>query len=349
MLMNFFTQTPGMRAIAKWVAGMDHARHSRRSRRRPSSSGSPRTQPKNPAGPPVLLFADTFNNFYHPHVARAAVEVLEDAGFRVQVPMADVCCGRPLYDYGFLGMARRWWLHLLRKLQPCIEAGMPMVVLEPSCWAAFKDELTNMLPENQDAKRLQDQTYTLADFLENQAAHYRPPKLHRKAMLHGHCHQKALDTLNDKMYGKLFNEKKLLTDMGVSHREPETGCCGMAGAFGFEAENGHRDISIRCGERVLLPEAQAPRRMRSSLPMGSVARSRSPSRPIGKRCMLRKCCKWPCERGRRAQGGVRRWPASGKDNGRSISPPSGPSPAWPPARSRHRCCMSTGSGRLESG
>jgi Fe-S oxidoreductase len=203
-----------------------------------------------------MLFADTFNNFYHPDTAIAAVEVLEDAGFRVDVPMADLCCGRPLYDYGFLGMARRWWEHMLRELQPQIEAGMPMVVLEPSCWAAFKDELTNIVAQNEDAKRLQDQTYTLADFLEKRAPHYRPPKLHGKALLHGHCHQKALDRLNDKQYGKMFNEKKVLSQMGVDHREPETGCCGMAGAFGFEAENGHRDISVKCGERVLLPETR---------------------------------------------------------------------------------------------
>ncbi|HSV14664.1 MAG TPA: FAD-linked oxidase C-terminal domain-containing protein, partial [Tepidisphaeraceae bacterium] len=256
MLANFVTQTPGVRVLAKWMAGMDQ--------RRTIPAFAPQTfkdwfkahEPKNAAGEPVLLFADTFNNFYHPDTAIAAVEVLEDAGFRVQVPMADLCCGRPLYDYGFLGMARRWWQHMLRELQPQIEAGMPMVVLEPSCWAAFKDELTNIIAEDQDAKRLQDQTYTLADFLEKRAPHYRLPKLARKALLHGHCHQKALDKLNDKQYGKMFNEKKVLSQMGVDHREPETGCCGMAGAFGFEAENGHRDISVKCGERVLLPETR---------------------------------------------------------------------------------------------
>jgi Fe-S oxidoreductase len=98
-------------------------------------------------------------------------------------------------------MARRWWEHMLQELQPEIEAGIPMVVLEPSCWAAFKDELTNLLAGNLDAKRLQDQTYTLSDFLAQKAPNYRVPKLHRKAMLHGHCHQKALDKLNDKQYG----------------------------------------------------------------------------------------------------------------------------------------------------
>jgi FAD/FMN-containing dehydrogenase/Fe-S oxidoreductase len=256
MLLNFFTQTPGLRTVAKWIAGMDS--------RRSIPAFAPQTfkdwfryhEPKNPAGAPVLLFADTFNNYYHPDTAKAAVEVLEDAGFRVQVPMADLCCGRPLYDYGFLNMARRWWGHMLAELQPQIEAGIPMVVLEPSCWAAFKDELTNIVHNNLDASRLQDQTYTLADFLAKKVPHYRVPKLDRKAMLHGHCHQKALDRLNDKQFGKMFNEKKVLSEMGVKHREPDTGCCGMAGAFGFEKENGHRDVSVKCGERVLLPEVR---------------------------------------------------------------------------------------------
>jgi Fe-S oxidoreductase len=145
---------------------------------------------------------------------------------------------------------------MLQELQPEIEAGIPMVVLEPSCWAAFKDELTNLMHNNLDAKRLQDQTYTLSDFLAQKAPNYHVPKLHRKAMLHGHCHQKALDKVYDKQYGKMFNEKKVLSEMGVEHREPETGCCGMAGAFGFESENDHRDIAVKCGERVLLPEVR---------------------------------------------------------------------------------------------
>ena len=256
MLANFFTQTPGFSALAKWIAGMDQRRSIPAFATQTFKQWFKTQRTKNPAGPPVLLFADTFNNFYRPETARAAVEVLEDAGFRVQVPQADLCCGRPLYDYGLLNMARRWWRHMLHELQPEIQAGIPMVVLEPSCWAAFKDELTNILPDSLDAKRLQDQTYTLADFLKRKAPHFHAPELHRKAMLHGHCHQKALDKLNDKQFGKMFNEIAVLKDMGMDHREPETGCCGMAGAFGFEGENDHRDISVRCGERVLLPEVR---------------------------------------------------------------------------------------------
>ncbi len=167
--------------------------------------------------------------------------------------MADVCCGRPLYDYGFLGMAKRWWMDLLEKLRPFYQAGTPLVVLEPSCWAAFKDELSNLLPNNEDGKRLKDLTFTLSDFLRKKAPDYRPRKLKRKALLHGHCHQKALDELNDKEFGKLFAEKEILDKIGVEYRSPDSGCCGMAGAFGYEKENDHYEVGVAAGERVLLP------------------------------------------------------------------------------------------------
>ncbi|HTW94669.1 MAG TPA: (Fe-S)-binding protein, partial [Tepidisphaeraceae bacterium] len=216
-------------------------------------------EPRNPAGSPVVLFADTFNNYFHPDVAIAATEVLEDAGFRVLVPMADVCCGRPLYDYGFLNMARRWWIDMLQKLRPYYQDGVPMVVLEPSCWAAFQDELPNMLPNHEDAKRLKPLTFTLADFLRNRAPHYPLPKLKRKALLHGHCHQKALDRLNDREFGELFAEKEIFKKMELDVRKPDTGCCGMAGAFGYEEEGGHYEVSVACGDRVLLPEVRKAR------------------------------------------------------------------------------------------
>jgi FAD/FMN-containing dehydrogenase/Fe-S oxidoreductase len=257
MVANFFTQTPGLRTIAKFMAGMDQ-------RRKYIPAFAPQSfkswfashKPKNPNGPPVVLFADTFNNYYLPQTCKAAVEVLEDAGFNVIVPKQDVCCGRPLYDYGFLGMARRWAEDMLVKLRPYIQASIPMVVLEPSCWAVFKDELTNILPpQTEDAVRLQKNTFTFADFLKKKAPNYRIPKLHKKALLHGHCHQKALDRLDDKQFGMLFAEKDVLKEMDIKFEEPHSGCCGMAGAFGYE-EGDHYDVSIKEGERVLLPKVR---------------------------------------------------------------------------------------------
>ncbi len=111
-----------------------------------------------------------------------------------------------------------------------------MVVLEPSCWAAFHDELANLLPNSQDARRPGELTFTLSEFVRSKAPQYLIPKLKRRALVHGHCQQKALEKLNDKEFGVLFAEKEIFDRMGLEHRQPETGCCGMAGAFGYEKE-----------------------------------------------------------------------------------------------------------------
>ena len=258
-LANLCTQTSGLSSIAKVLGGINQ--------RRKIPAFAPTSfkqwfrshQLKNPGGPPVVLFADTFNNFFHPDVAIAATEVLEDAGFRVEVPRADVCCGRPLYDYGFLGMAERWWVDMFGKLRPYYRAGIPMVVLEPSCWAAFHDELISLFPNHEDAKALKNLTFTLSDFLRSRARDYPIPKLQRKALVQGHCHQKALDTLNDKEIGQLFAEKEIYDRMGLEYNLRETGCCGMAGAFGYEQQNGHYELSVAVGERMLLPEVRKAR------------------------------------------------------------------------------------------
>jgi Fe-S oxidoreductase len=194
----------------------------------------------------VLLWPDTFNNYFHPATAKAAVEVLEDAGFDVVIPQQDLCCGRPLYDYGMLETAHRWLRQILDSLAKEIAAGTPMVGLEPSCTAVFRDELCALFPGDERARRLQQQTFTLPEFLAKHAPGYHVPKLYRKALLHGHCHHKTVM--------KLDCEIKLLTAMGLDCALPDSGCCGMAGAFGFEKE--HYDVSIACGERVLLPEVR---------------------------------------------------------------------------------------------
>jgi FAD/FMN-containing dehydrogenase/Fe-S oxidoreductase len=255
-LVNLATSLPGTRALAKWLAGV----HPERSippfapeRFKRWFAARPRV---NAGRPKVLLFPDTFNDFFTPDVAVAATEVLEDAGFEVLVPRADVCCGRPLYDYGFLGLARRRFERLLATLRPHYRAGVPLVVLEPSCWAALKDELANMLPNDEDAKRLASVTFTLADFLRSHAPRYRLPRFERRALVHGHCHQQALDAVNDKEFGKLFAEKAVLGALGIEQRHPDSGCCGMAGAFGYERAGAHYDVSVACAERVLLPEVR---------------------------------------------------------------------------------------------
>jgi FAD/FMN-containing dehydrogenase/Fe-S oxidoreductase len=196
---------------------------------------------KNRGKPEVILWADTFNNYFHPRVAAAATEVLEDAGFQVIVPTAPLCCGRPLYDYGFLDMAEGLLYEILNTLKPRIEAGVPMVGLEPSCLAVFRDEMLDLLPHNQDAKRLHGQSFTLAEFLQRN--NYDPPKLKRKAIVHGHCHQKALIGMSA--------EKQMFQKMGLDAEVLDDGCCGMAGSFGFEEHK--YDVSMKVYEHELGP------------------------------------------------------------------------------------------------
>ncbi len=118
----------------------------------------------------MILWPDTFNNHFHPQTAQAAIEVLEAAGFQVTVPRQSLCCGRLLYDYGMLDLAERLLPRTLAALRPQIQAGIPVVGLEPSCTAVFRDELTNILPDDQDARRLHQQTFLLSEFLEKEDA-----------------------------------------------------------------------------------------------------------------------------------------------------------------------------------
>jgi len=191
----------------------------------------------------VVLWADTFNNFFHPKTAQAAAEVLSRAGFEVFVPQQHLCCGRPLYDFGMLDRAKEYLQRILVALGGAIDAGLPVIVLEPSCASVFRDELCNLFPTDARAQRLQSQTVLLSEFLQKHAPDWQPPQLAFKVLLHGHCHHKSLMKMND--------EEALLKRMGVELESPDSGCCGMAGPFGFEQEK--YALSQKIGERVLLP------------------------------------------------------------------------------------------------
>jgi len=206
-----------------------------------------RRAPRNLDRPRVVLWADTFNNHFHPQTAIAAVEVLEAAGFRVDVPRRSLCCGRPLYDYGMLDSAKRLWRETLDALRPEIEADVPVVGLEPSCTAAFRDELKGLFPMDEDAKRLTKQTFTLAEFLLKYAPDFDPPKLRRKAIAQKHCHHDHVMTYKA--------DVAILSKLGLDFEVLDWGCCGMAGSFGFET--GHYDVSIAVGERGMLPAIRA--------------------------------------------------------------------------------------------
>ncbi len=241
-LANVLTQTPGLRSVAKWVAGIAPERRIPRLAEQ-SFVHWFRSRPRKTDGTPVLLWPDTFNNYFHPRTAQAAVTVLERAGFRVDLPDASVCCGRPLYDYGMLRTARKWLRLNLEVLRPAIVAGIPVVGLEPSCIAVFRDEMANLLPHDEDAIRLGKQTFLLSEFLARQAPRLDVPRMEQAALVHGHCHHKAVMGFGD--------EETLLRRMGLDVTVLDSGCCGMAGAFGFERQ--HYQLSRDIGERVLLP------------------------------------------------------------------------------------------------
>jgi FAD/FMN-containing dehydrogenase/Fe-S oxidoreductase len=246
---NLITQTPGLRDLAKAAAGIAPQRTipplAPQSFRKwfgnnwAHSNGRMRGNGRSK----VILWPDTFNNYFHPDIAQAAATVLDAAGFEVAIPRQNLCCGRPLYDFGMLDRAERYLRRTLAALRDDIAAGVPVVVLEPSCAAVFRDEMPNLLANDEDAKRLSQQTFLLGEFLEQRAPEFRPPKLNRKAVVHAHCHQKAVLTPE--------NEISTLKKIGLDCEVPESGCCGMAGSFGFEKDK--YDVSVACGERVLLP------------------------------------------------------------------------------------------------
>jgi Fe-S oxidoreductase len=198
--------------------------------------------------PTVILFPDTFTNFFEPHVAQAAVEVLERAGFQVRIPASDLCCGRPLFDQGMLGTAKRWLQQVMASLAPLADEGRAIVGLEPSCLLTFRDELPALFPGDPRVQKLARSALMFDEFIAREAPGLSLPALHGNALLHGHCHQKALAGLD--------SEIAILKRIpSLDLRVPDSGCCGMAGAFGYDAE--HFEISRAIGERVLLPAVRA--------------------------------------------------------------------------------------------
>lgn len=242
---NFFTQTPGIRNVMKAIAGVTQKRQlpafapqtfrSWFSKRSAQHSSEQRK---------VILWADTFNNFFKPETLVAATHVLEAAGFEVVIPKQILCCGRPLYDFGMLDTAKRLLSDILLALQEDIAAGTPVVGLEPSCVAVFRDELTGLYPHSQNARRLREQTFTLGEFLCKYAPDFKVPPLRKKALMHGHCHHKAIMKTN--------NEETMLQHTGLDVTVLDSGCCGMAGYFGYEQGDPYR-VSVAAGERALLP------------------------------------------------------------------------------------------------
>jgi FAD/FMN-containing dehydrogenase/Fe-S oxidoreductase len=244
-LANAMTQTPGVSAITKWLGGVSPQRSIPRYAPRTFVHWFRQRSKRRIEGPRVMLWPDTFNNYFRPETAIAATQSLEALGYQVAIPARPLCCGRPLYDWGLLNKARSLWDEILKALEPEIISGTPIIGLEPACVSAFRDELGSLLPGNARAERLAGQTLFISEFLDRECGD-RLPRAPQSALVHMHCHHHAII--------KSDAEKSVLEQMEVDHEILKSGCCGMAGSFGFEL--GKYDVSTAIGERVLLPRVR---------------------------------------------------------------------------------------------
>jgi Fe-S oxidoreductase len=246
-LANLVTQTPGLAALAKWAGGIAGERRLPRFADESFLAWMCRRRPPKGGGKPVLLFPDTFNNFFRPGTAIAATRVLEAAGWRVEVPERPLCCGRPLYDWGMLGTARNQLARLMDGLEPALDAGMPIVGLEPACVATFRDELPNLFPDDRRARLLSERVLLFSEFLDRHGEEIDLPHVDGRALVQIHCHHHAVLTP--------ASERRVLDRLGLGCEVAAAGCCGMAGSFGFERDK--VALSHRIAERALLPKVRA--------------------------------------------------------------------------------------------
>ncbi|OWT63973.1 FAD-binding and (Fe-S)-binding domain-containing protein [Candidimonas nitroreducens] len=243
-LANVFTQTPGLAHLCRLAGGIAQDRRlprfAHKSFRR---MWTPDRQPGSSRGR-VMLWVDTFCEHFHPEIAQAAAEVLGHAGFEVLLPSTPLCCGRPLYDFGYLDAARQKLRQLLETLDAQLAGdGAPtaLIGLEPGCMSVFKDELLKFFPDDARARSLSESAWMLGDFLHAQG--YVPPALAVDVLVHAHCHQKSL-------FGSK-GEMALLQAMGARATLLDSGCCGMAGSFGMSTR--HAAMSRAVGELELMP------------------------------------------------------------------------------------------------
>jgi FAD/FMN-containing dehydrogenase/Fe-S oxidoreductase len=236
--------------LVKRIAGVAQARELPQLAAQSFQKSRAAFAPEGQSAPPkVVLWPDTWNNYYHPYTLTAAESVLAQAGFQVQVPEGHICCGRPLYDFGLLSHARAYLTRVLDRLALQIDSGLPFIFLEPSCASVFKDELLELFPSDPRAKRLNAQTWLLADWLAAKAPDFATGRLAgAQILIHGHCHHKAV-------FGGPASEIALLRQAGATVEAIQAGCCGMAGPFGFEADK--FEVSKAIARDSLLPAIES--------------------------------------------------------------------------------------------
>ena len=244
---NAASHAPGLGRLGTFLAGLEprevplfasETLQQWHQRRKPGGTGERGT---------VVLWPDTFTNHLTPHVGQAAVAVLEDAGWRVAIPDEPLCCGLTWISTGQLATAKKVLRRTIDALAPHVRDGGLVVGLEPSCTAVFRSDAREFFPDDQDVHRLSDNTVTIAELLTQHTDGWTPPRLDGSgpvsAVAQVHCHQHAVLGWDA--------DKDLLHDAGVDVERLDSGCCGLAGNFGFTA--GHGDVSKACAESVLLP------------------------------------------------------------------------------------------------
>jgi len=246
-LANMMLNAPIIGNITKAIFGIAQKRKMPKYARETFKQWFSERPVQNTDKPSVILWADTFNNYFHPNTAKAAVEVLEELGFQVKIPMQHLCCGRPLYDFGMLETAKVWLMDIVDTLREDIRKDIPIIGLEPSCVSVFRDELGNLFPSDRDASRLTKNVYTLSEFIDQKLENKPLPQYHKKAIIQMHCHQSSVLKPNA--------ELKVLKRMGVDYELLDSGCCGMAGSFGFEKDK--YKVSVDIGNRVLIPAVKS--------------------------------------------------------------------------------------------
>jgi Fe-S oxidoreductase len=245
-LTNAVLHAPGLSALLKGMAGIAQERRIPRYAKQSFVQWF-RGRSSRRSGRRVILWPDTFNNYFRPTTAIAATHVLETLGFEVAIPGRPLCCGRPLYDWGMLERAKAQWREIIHCLQSDIDRGTIVIGLEPACVSAFRDELIGLFPNDTRAKKLANQMLLFTEFLDRHVPDVALPRVDRAALVQIHCHHHAVI--------KTESEAQVLNRLGLDYEIMRSGCCGMAGAFGFEKAK--YQVSMKAAERVLLPKVRA--------------------------------------------------------------------------------------------
>ena len=197
---------------------------------------------------PVILFVDTFNRYYEPENVRSAIKVLKKAGYFPFIPTLEnsrkiLCCGRTYLTNGLINHAKNEVLRILETYKPYLKNGISIVGLEPSCILSFRDEIPNLI-KNEETDYLKNNSYTFEELLSKHSEELKFKNLTKKVLLHGHCHQKAFDVVKP-------IENILKNIKGAEVETIETSCCGMAGSFGYDKDT--YDISMKMANEKLFP------------------------------------------------------------------------------------------------